>query len=70
MRSSCHNELDPDKIGVKVDINDSISIYEDKHVNAARKKDVHEFIDTIFCDWILISVNRFANLTFYIFQKF
>ena len=51
MRSSCHNELDPDKICVKVDINDSISIYEDKHVNAARKKGIHEFIDTIFCDW-------------------
>ena len=51
MRSSCHNEVDPNKIGVKVDINDSLAVYEDKHVNAARKKGVHEFIDTIFCDW-------------------
>lgn len=51
MRSSCHNELDPDKIGVKVDISDSFAVYEDKRVNAALNKGVHEFIDTIFCDW-------------------
>ena len=51
MRSSCHYEADPDKIGVKVDINDSLSVYEDKRVNAARKKGVHALIDTIFCDW-------------------
>ena len=51
MISSCHNELDPDKIGVKVDISDSFAVYEDKRVNAAIKKGVHEFIDTIFCDW-------------------
>lgn len=51
MRSSCYNEVDPDKIGVRVDINDSLAVYEDKRVNAARKKGVHEFIDTIFCKW-------------------
>lgn len=51
MRSSCYCEVDPDKIGVKVDINDSLSVYEDKRVNAARKKGVHALIDTIFCDW-------------------
>lgn len=51
MRSSCHYEVDPDKIGVKVDINDSLAVYEDKRVNAARKKGVHALIDTIFCDW-------------------
>ena len=51
MRSSCHYEVDPDKIGVKVDINDSLSVYEDKRVNAARNKGVHALIDAIFCDW-------------------
>ena len=51
MRSSCHYEVDTDKIGVKVDINDSLSVYEDKRVNAARKKGIHALIDTIFCDW-------------------
>lgn len=51
MRSSCHYEVDPDKIGVKVNINDSLAVYEDKRVNAARNKGVHTFIDTIFCDW-------------------
>lgn len=51
MRSSCYNEVDPDKIGVKVDISDSFAVYEDKRVNAARKKGVHALIDTIFCDW-------------------
>ena len=51
MRSSCHNELGHDKIGVKVDISDSFAVYEDKRVNAALNKGVHEFIDTIFCDW-------------------
>lgn len=48
---SCHNEVDWDKIAVPVEINDNITVYEDKRVNAARSKGVHEFIDTIFCDW-------------------
>lgn len=48
---SCYNEVDRDKIAVPVKINDNITIYEDKRVNAARNKGVHEFIDTIFCDW-------------------
>lgn len=51
MRSSCHNEVDPNKIGVRVDISDSLSVYDDKRVNAARNKGVHALIDTIFCDW-------------------
>ena len=41
MRGSCYNEVDPDKIGVKVDINDSLAVYEDKRVNAARKVYIH-----------------------------
>ena len=57
MRSSCHNEVDPNKIGVKVDINDIFAVYEDKRVNAAWNKGVHEFIDTIFCDFIESSQN-------------
>ena len=48
---SCHNEVDWDKIAVPVEINDNITVYEDKRVNVARNKGVHEFIDTIFCDW-------------------
>lgn len=48
---SCYNEVDLDKIAVPVEINDNITVYEDKRVNAARNKGVHEFIDTIFCDW-------------------
>lgn len=48
---SCHNEVDLDKIAVPVKINDNITVYEDKRVNAARNRGVHEFIDTIFCDW-------------------
>ena len=51
MRSSCYNEVDPDKIGVKVDISDSFAVYEDKRVNAARKKGVHALIDTLPCKW-------------------
>ena len=47
MRSSCYNEVDPDKIGVKVDINDSLSVYEDKRVNAARKKGVHARLERL-----------------------
>jgi hypothetical protein len=43
--------VDFNKIAVPVEINDNITVYEDKRVNAARNKDVHEFIDTIFCDW-------------------
>lgn len=48
---SCYDEVDFDKIAVPVKINDSITVYEDKRVNAARNKNVHEFIDTIFCDF-------------------
>lgn len=48
---SCYNEVEWDKIAVPVKINDNITVYEDKHINAARNKGVHEFIDTIFCDW-------------------
>lgn len=51
MRSSCHNEVDPDKIGVKVEINDGLAVYEDKRVNAARKKGLHALIDTLGCRW-------------------
>lgn len=49
--SSCYNEVDFNKIGVKVEINDSLAVYESKLVNAARNKGVHELIDTIFCGW-------------------
>lgn len=49
MRSSCYNEVYQDKIGVKVDISDSFAVYEDKRVNAARKKCVHALIDTLPC---------------------
>lgn len=48
---SCYNEVDWDKIAVPVEINDNVTVYEDKRVNAARNKGVHEFIDTICCDW-------------------
>lgn len=48
---SCYNEVDFNKISVPVEINDSITVYEDKRVNAARNKGIHEFIDTIFCDF-------------------
>ena len=49
--SSCYNEVDFNKIAVKVEINDKIAVYEDKRVNAARNKGIHELIDTLFCDW-------------------
>lgn len=49
--SSCYNEGDFDKLGVPVEINDNITVYEDKRVNAARNKGIHELIDTLFCDW-------------------
>lgn len=49
--SSCYNEVDLDKIAVPVEISDNITVYEDKRVNAARSKGVHELIDTIFCDF-------------------
>lgn len=48
---SCYNERDFNELGVPVKINDNITVYEDKRVNAARNKGVHEFIDTIFCEW-------------------
>lgn len=48
---SCYNEVDFNKITVPVEINDNITVYEDKRVNAARNKGVHELIDTLFCDW-------------------
>lgn len=51
MEHSCYNEVDFNKIAVPVEINDNITVYEDKRVNAARNKGIHEFIDTIFCDW-------------------
>lgn len=50
MEHSCYNEVDLDKIAVPVKINENITVYEDKRVNAARSKGVHELIDTIFCD--------------------
>lgn len=34
-----------------MEINDNITVYEDKRVNAARSKGVHALIDTIFCDF-------------------
>ena len=48
---SCYNEVDFNKIAVPVEINENITVYEDKRVNAARNKGVHELINTIFCDW-------------------
>lgn len=48
---SCYNEVDFDKIAVPVEINENITVYEDRRVNAARNIGVHEFIDTIFCDF-------------------
>lgn len=48
---SCYNEVDLEKIAVPVEINDNITVYEDKRANAARNKGVHEFIDTIFCNF-------------------
>lgn len=49
--SSCYNEVDLKKLAVPVEINDNITVYEDKRVNADRNKGIHEFIDTIFCNW-------------------
>ena len=49
--SSCYNEVDFNKIAVPVEISDNITVYEDKRVNAARSKGVHELIDTLFCNW-------------------
>ncbi len=48
---SCYNERNFDELGVPVKINENITVYVDKRVNAARNKGVHEFIDIIFCDW-------------------
>lgn len=48
---SCYNEVDFNKIAVPVEINENITVYEDKRVNAARNRCVHDFIDTIFCNW-------------------
>lgn len=48
---SCYNEVDLNKIADPVKLNDSVILYADKRVNAARNKSVHDFIDTIFCKW-------------------
>lgn len=68
-QSSCYNEVDWNKIAVPVEINENITVYEDKRVNAARNKGVHEFIDTIFCAFEFHFCKPFRNLRMVYFPE-